>query len=295
MSPRNIPGKYLLYSMRPKQWIKNLFLFAALVFSQNLFNLKYFAKVGFAFLVFSAVSGCVYIFNDILDREKDRKHPLKSTRPIASGELSVRVAFLFAFLLFLASVSSSLVLDKYFVLVVFTYFGLQIFYSLYLKEQVILDVFSIAAGFVLRVVAGAIIIRVPVSSWLYVCTILLSLFLALSKRRHELVLLESNALEHRKILKEYSPYLLDQMISAVTASTLVAYSLYTLSAETIQKFHTDNLKFTIPFVLFGIFRYLYLIHQKMEGGNPERLLLTDVPLVIDIFLYALSVGIILYL
>jgi 4-hydroxybenzoate polyprenyltransferase len=281
--------------MRPKQWTKNGVLFAGLIFSQNLFHVKFLLITVAGLLIFCAVSGSVYLFNDIMDREKDRKHPIKNKRPIASGDLSVHTAGLWGGLLFGISMIFSFLLNRPFALIVLTYFLLQILYSLYLKEKVILDVFAIASGFVLRVIAGAVAIAVPVSSWLYICTILLSLFLALSKRRHELILLESNAVEHRSILKEYSPYLLDQMISVVTASTIVVYSLYTLSDETVRKFHTDHLKFTIPFVLFGIFRYLYLIHQKKEGGSPERLLLTDLPLTADILLYALTVGVILYL
>jgi len=179
-------------------------------------------------------------------------------------------------------------------MVAVSYLILQILYSFYLKHVVILDVFSVASGFVLRVVGGAEVIHVPISSWLLICTILLSLFLAMSKRRHELILLEDNAVHHRKILYEYSPYFLDQMISVVTSSTVIAYALYTMSEETVKKFHTDNLKFTIPFVIYGIFRYLYLIHQKNEGGNPEMVLLTDKPLIINILLYGLVVGFILY-
>jgi 4-hydroxybenzoate polyprenyltransferase len=167
-------------------------------------------------------------------------------------------------------------------------------YSKFLKHIVIMDVFSIATGFVLRAVAGAEVIEVPISTWLLFCTILLSLFLALSKRRHELILLEDNAKHHRKILFEYSPRLLDQMISIVTASTVMAYTLYTVSDETVLKFGTDRLKYTVPFVLYGIFRYLYLMHQKKEGGSPEKVLLNDRPLILGILLYGIAVGVILY-
>ena len=182
-----------------------------------------------------------------------------------------------------------------FMLVALIYFVLQLAYSTLLKHLVILDVFCIAAGFVLRAIGGAEVIDVPFSTWLLFCTMLLSLFLALSKRRHELLLLEDDAVHHRKILFEYSPYLLDQMISVVTASTVITYTLYTVSEDTVSKFGTDRLKFTIPFVLYGIFRYLYLIHQKNEGGSPEHVLLNDLPLIICVLLYGLTVGLILYL
>jgi 4-hydroxybenzoate polyprenyltransferase len=181
-----------------------------------------------------------------------------------------------------------------FFFVVLAYFLLQLAYSFSLKHIVILDVFAIAFGFALRVVAGAVIINVEISSWLLICTILLALFLGFSKRRHELVVLEDGAQEHRKVLTDYSSYLLDQMISVVTASTVVSYALYTMSKETIEKFGTRNLIFTVPFVLYGIFRYLYLIHKKEEGGSPESILVTDKPLMVSILLWAIAVGIILY-
>ena len=208
---------------------------------------------------------------------------------MASGKLSKSfalwgVALLAPCLLFFAWLLS----HSFFIVALF-YILLHVMYSFILKKLVILDVFAIAAGFMLRVIAGAEVITVPISSWLLVCTILLALFLSLGKRRHEIILLEDNAVNHRKILYEYSPSLLDQMISVVTASTVVAYALYTMSAETINKFQTDNLKYTIPFVLYGIFRYLYLIHQKSEGGSPEKILLNDKPLLINIILYLLTV------
>jgi 4-hydroxybenzoate polyprenyltransferase len=185
-------------------------------------------------------------------------------------------------------------LSGYLFIVVLAYFLLQMAYSFYLKHIVILDIFALASGFLLRVIAGAVVINVEISSWLLICTILLSLFLGLSKRRYELVVIGENAQNHRKVLGEYSPYLLDQMISVVTASTVVAYSLYTMSDETIEKFGTKHLIFTIPFVLYGIFRYLYLIHKKEAGGNPENTLVTDRPLMIAVLLWAVTVGIILY-
>jgi 4-hydroxybenzoate polyprenyltransferase len=285
----------LFRSMRPKQWTKNLILFAALIFSHNFLSPLYFFKTVAAFIIFCIISGCVYIINDLFDLKQDKNHPIKCTRPLASGALKPSVAIIaIAVLLFLSIVSALLLTNFTFILITLGYFILQIAYSTVLKHIVILDVFSIAAGFVLRAIAGAEVIEVPFSTWLLFCTILLSLFLALSKRRHELILLEDDAIHHRKILFEYSPYLLDQMISVVTASTVITYTLYTVSEETVSKFGTDRLKYTIPFVLYGIFRYLYLIHQKNEGGSPERVMLNDLPLLVCILLYGITVGLILY-
>jgi 4-hydroxybenzoate polyprenyltransferase len=281
-------------SLRPKQWTKNVVIFAALVFSQHFFETQLFLKTTLAFFLFCFISGAVYILNDLIDLEQDRKHPQKSKRPLASGKLKPSIAITVGVIIMIVSMSIAFRLSFPFGMVAASYLILQILYSFYLKHLVILDVFCVAAGFVLRVAAGAEVIQVPISSWLLICTILLSLFLAMSKRRHELILLEDNAVHHRKILYEYSPYFLDQMISVVTSSTVVAYALYTMSEETVRKFHTDNLKFTIPFVIYGIFRYLYLIHQKNEGGSPERILLSDKPLIVNILLYGFVVGLVLY-
>ncbi len=285
----------LLRSMRPRQWTKNLVLFAPLVFSENLFNQPFVLKTILAFLVFCVVSGCVYILNDLIDIEQDRKHPLKSKRPLASGLFKPLYAIIAFIVLLLISFGGAIAfLNDLFVLIALIYLVLQIAYSWALKHIVIIDVFSIAAGFLLRVIAGAEVIEVYFSTWLFFCTILLSLFLALSKRRHELKLLDNDAVHHRKILFEYSPELLDHMISIVTTATVIVYILYTVSAETVQKFGTDNLKYTAPFVLYGIFRYLYLIHQKNEGGSPEKVLLNDRPLLYGVLLYSVTVCFILY-
>jgi len=286
--------KYLILSMRPYQWIKNIVIFAAIIFSYNIFRWHMLIRVIAAFFLFCIFSGCVYIFNDLLDRESDRKHPLKSQRPIASGKLGQFTAVAGATAIGLGGFLLAWILGRRFFLIALSYFLLQIVYSYILKQAVILDVFSIACGFVLRVVAGAEVIHVPISSWLLICTMLLSLFLALSKRRHELVFLKDEASNHRKALKEYSPYLLDQMIAVVTSATVVAYALYTVAPETVQKFHTTRLIYTVPFVLYGIFRYLYLVHQKKEGGRPEELLVMDKPLLVNILIYGLVVILILY-
>ncbi|MFP4082629.1 MAG: decaprenyl-phosphate phosphoribosyltransferase [Candidatus Aminicenantes bacterium] len=284
----------IIKSMRPPQWIKNLFIFAPLVFSQNIFDLPLLLKNIIAFLAFCLLSGALYILNDLQDLDEDKLHPLKSKRPIASGRLQKRTAF-FSFIIFsLAAFLIAFALNLSFFIISLVYFSLQVAYSLWLKHMVIVDVFVVAAGFLIRVVAGGLAIHVSLSSWLLICTILLSLFLAMSKRRHEIVLLEKNASFHRRILKEYNPYLLDQMIAVVTASTLIAYCLYTISDETVSKFGTTNLIFTVPFVLYGIFRYLYLVHQKREGGSPEVLIIRDRPLLVDIFLWIACSVFILY-
>lgn len=290
MSPRLV-----LSAMRPKQWTKNLVLFAGLVFSQNLGHPSLLLKTLVSFVLFCLLSGAVYIFNDLADRERDRLHPVKSLRPIASGTLKAKTALLLALTLSLLSLIASFYLNVLFGLAALAYFVLMLLYSFVLKKLVIIDVFVIAAGFVLRAVAGAEAIAVPISDWLLICVILLALFLALAKRRQEQVLLTGEALDHRPILTEYPQKFLDQMISVVTAAAVVCYSLYTLSTETIAKFGNSNLKYTIPFVLYGIFRYLYLIYRKEEGQSPELVLLTDIWLLGDILLYALVVWLAIYL
>ncbi len=286
----------LVRSMRPKQWSKNLILFAGLVFSQSLVDPYLLLKTVAAFLLFSLLSGSLYVLNDVVDLKEDREHPLKSKRPIASGRLGLRPALVSTVSLILLSLGLSLLLSGRFFLVAVIYLVLSLAYSFLVKGIVILDVLAIAFGFVLRAVAGAVVIEVEISTWLLVCTVLLALFLALSKRRHELVLLEGSVADsHRKTLSEYSPHLLDQMISVVTASTVMAYALYTMASDTISKFQTRGLGLTIPFVLYGIFRYLYLIHRREEGGAPEHTLLADLPLLVDIGLWVVAVGLIIYL
>jgi 4-hydroxybenzoate polyprenyltransferase len=285
----------ILQSMRPAQWTKNLFVFAALIFAQKFFSAPLLLKSSAAVLVFCLISGGLYILNDLRDREEDRAHPKKSQRPIARGDISPSAALAAFVLLTGGSLVAAFFLSRNFFIAAAFYFFLQLAYSLKLKQVVILDIFVIAAGFVIRVVSGGLVIDVPISSWLLICTTLLALFLAMSKRRHELVLLEDRATDHRPILKEYSPYLLDQMISVVTASTLIAYCLYTISAETVQKFGTGHLVWTSGFVLYGIFRYLYLVHQKGKGGSPEELVLQDKPLLLNIVLWIGAVILIIYL
>jgi 4-hydroxybenzoate polyprenyltransferase len=283
----------LLLSVRPHQWTKNLVVLAALAFSKHLFDGDALARALAAFLVFCALSGATYILNDLVDLQQDRLHPVKRLRPLASGALPMALARGAGLLLMLAALAAAVALGGRFVLVAGGYLLLNVAYSLALKHVVILDVLAIAIGFVLRAVAGALVIEVVFSEWLLVCTILLALFLALAKRRHELVTL-GDAKSHRPILAEYSPYLLDQMISVVTASCLTAYAFYTLAPDTIEKYQTDRLSLTIPFVIYGIFRYLYLVHRKEQGGSPSDLLLTDRPLLGAVALWALAVVVIVY-
>jgi len=284
----------LAASLRPQQWTKNLLVFAALAFSKHLFDPEPLVRALVAFVLFCGLSGTVYLLNDVADVERDRLHPRKRLRPIASGALAPRTAVLVAVLLAAALLVGSLGLGVGFAAVSLAYLALNLLYSFWLKEVVIVDVLSVSVGFVLRAVAGALAVRVQISDWLLVCTILLALFLALAKRRHEITSLNDAAAQHRRILAEYSPYLLDQMISVVTASVVTAYAFYTLAPETQEKFQTERLAWTIPFVLYGIFRYLYLVHRKEQGGSPTEILVGDRPLLLNVALWALAVVLILY-
>jgi 4-hydroxybenzoate polyprenyltransferase len=269
-------------------------VFVALALSKHLFERDALLFASLAFLVFCGLSGTVYLVNDLADLEKDRLHPRKRLRPLASGALSPRTAVVAAAVIGALSLASAFFLGQPFAGVAITYVLLNLAYSFRLKHVVIVDVIVISLGFVLRAVGGALAIGVPFSTWLLVCTILLALFLALAKRRHEITSLLEGAAHHRKALAEYSPYLLDQMISVVTASCLVAYAFYTLAPETVEKYRTDRLAWTIPFVLYGIFRYLYLVHRKEKGGSPTDILLTDRPLLLDVALWAAAILVIVY-
>jgi 4-hydroxybenzoate polyprenyltransferase len=269
-------------------------VFAALLFGSRLTDAAAVMRATTTFGIFCALSSAVYLFNDVLDRDADRHHPLKRTRPIASGELPVKLAVVAAGVLGVAAVEAALLTDPALGLIAGAYLTLLLLYSAALKHIVIVDVLVIAAGFVLRAAAGTVAVGVPISQWLLVCTTLLALFLVLNKRRHELTLLAEGATGHRRILEEYTPYLLDQMVAVVTASTLIAYSVYAISTETAQRLGTSRLGLTIPFVLYGIFRYLYLVHQRHGGGNPSTLLVTDRPLLACVALWALTVAVLLY-
>jgi 4-hydroxybenzoate polyprenyltransferase len=284
----------LLVSLRPEQWTKNLLVLAGVVFGGRLLEPAAVAIALAAFAIFCLLSGAVYLFNDVADREADRNHPLKRERPIASGQLSTTSAVTSGVVLGIGGVVTAFSIGTQFGIVAAAYLAAQILYSLGLKHVVIVDVLMIAAGFVLRAIAGAVAVNVPIGHWLLVCTTLLALFLALSKRRHELTLLAEGATDHRRILEEYSPYLLDQMIGVVTSSTLIAYTVYATSSDTAARLGTPKLGLTIPFVLYGIFRYLYLVHQKRGGGSPATMLLTDRPLLGCVALWAASVIVLMY-
>ncbi|PYM92100.1 MAG: decaprenyl-phosphate phosphoribosyltransferase [Candidatus Rokuibacteriota bacterium] len=283
----------IFVSLRPRQWVKNLFVFAGLVFAQKLFTPSVWPALG-AFAVFCALSGSVYLLNDAADREKDRLHPDKKWRPIASGRLPAGTAVTAAAVLVVAALAGSLALSRPLAVVALAYAVLLGAYSVWLKHVVIVDVIVVAIGFVLRAVAGAVAIDVGISGWLLICTVLMALFLALGKRRHEYLTLGEAAVRHRPILAEYSAGLLDQMIAVVTASTVTAYALYTMSPETVAKFETHLLPVTLPFVLYGIFRYLYLLYRRQLGGNPSELFLNDGPLLVNTLLWILAVALIIY-
>lgn len=285
----------VLRTMRPGQWVKNVLVFAPLLFALQALDPRAVARTLAAFALFCVASSAVYLVNDLLDRDQDRRHPLKRLRPIASGELAPAAAGAAAALLGAGALGGAALLDPRLALVLGAYLATNLAYARALKHVVIVDVMTISAGFVLRVVAGGVAAGVPLSTWLLLCTSLLALFLGFGKRRHELVLLEADAASHRPILAEYSPYFLDQMIAVVTTSTLVCYALYTMDPAVHEKLHTGRLPLTIPFVLYGIFRYLYLVHQKEGGGDPAQVVLADRPLLATILLWGGTVFSILYL
>jgi 4-hydroxybenzoate polyprenyltransferase len=284
----------LLQSLRPAQWAKNVFVLAPLVFGGMLLDSRVTLRAVLALVAFCCASSAVYLVNDIRDREEDRRHPLKRLRPIAAGTLPVPVAAMAVLALAGAAALLSVRLGRPFALVLGVYFVLNVLYTLWLKHMVILDVMSIAISFVLRVEAGATATGIEVSRWLFLCTIFLALFLAFSKRRHEITLLAHEAAGQRPVLDHYSPAFLDQMINVVTASSVVSYALYCVAPETVEKYHTQDLVFTIPLVLYGIFRYLYLMYQRPGERNPTEAILRDMPFLINILLWGLVVVWIVY-
>jgi len=290
----------VLKEARPHQWVKNLIVFAALLFSQNLGHGALFARSLLAFAVFCFLSGGVYIFNDIVDLEADKLHPTKCRRPLARGELGVTAASAGSGVFIAAGMILSLFLGPSFAGVSAIYLVICVFYSLYLKRILILDVLTISVGFVLRATAGVEALRgrvpyIELSPWLLVCTLFLALFLGFGKRRHEIAILESRATEHRSTLSEYSLSFLDGLIYALMAATLISYALYSISPATTAKFHSTNMVLTLPFVVYGIFRYTFLVTQKLEGGNPSELLLTDLPLIATVALWFVCVVLVLVL
>ena len=286
--------KNVLRTMRPRQWPKNAFLFAALVFDRQLLSPVPLLRAMSGFVLLCLASGLVYIINDLVDLPHDRQHPVKRKRPIASEKLSVRSARAAAAVLAALTLAGSLALDLRFALIVAVYVVSNLLYSFWLKHIPIIDVFVVASGFVLRVAAGVVLLTVErFSPWLYVCTTLLALYLGFGKRRAEMVLLADGANAHRKVLDGYTIPLLDSLIIIVSGTTIVAYSLYTFSAPNLPGNHLMML--TIPFVIYGIFRYLLLIHVEDAGGAPEEMILTDRPLLSTFLLWGLSVVAILYL
>lgn len=283
----------ILKTMRPKQWTKNVFIFAGLVFDGQLTSIEPFTLTLAGFFLLCFASSTVYIINDIADIEQDRQHPKKKNRPLPSGDLSVRIAMVAATILGGATLVISFVLDTVFGALVLTYIFMNLLYSLRLKHIPIIDVMFVASGFVLRVGAGVSLIIVErFSPWLYVCTTLLALFIGFGKRRAELSLLAEKANTHRKVLDGYTIPFLDQLIVIVSASTIMAYSLYTFSAENLPDNHLMML--TIPFVVYGIFRYLYLIQVENAGGAPDEVVISDFPFIVTIFCWGLLAVFILY-
>jgi 4-hydroxybenzoate polyprenyltransferase len=285
----------IVESLRPRQWTKNLLVFAGLIFSQNLLDPGLFGRALATFAIFCLLSGGTYLVNDVVDAERDRTHPRKRLRPVASGRVPARLAWAVGALLIVGACAAGFALSARLGLVAAAYALLLAAYSGGLKHVVILDTLVIASGFVLRALAGVEAIDAEFSHWLLLCTILLALFLTLGKRRHELLALEAGGIDHRPILFEYSPQLLDQMIAVVTASTLMAYALYTMAPETQAKLGTTHMPLTIPFVLYGLFRYLYLLYRRDLGGDPSEHLLTDRGLLIAVACWGGVVFAVIYL
>ncbi|NEW07087.1 decaprenyl-phosphate phosphoribosyltransferase [Paenibacillus sp. SYP-B3998] len=274
--------------MRPKQWTKNILIYAALVFSIDTIESKMIWQSTIGFILFCLISSCVYILNDYLDIEADRNHPIKKSRPMASGLLNPNLAISVGVILLISSITIAFISNLIFGVILIIYFLLNVSYSISLKHVVIIDVMIIATGFVLRALGGGVIINVGITPWFLICTMLISLFLAISKRRHEFILsLEKNS-SHRKVLQFYNLSLLDQMNSIVTTATIISYSLFTFTSG-----RSINLMWTIPLVVYGIFRYIYLLHVEGKGGSPDKLLFEDKHILITVFLYGLLVMIIL--
>ncbi len=274
--------------LRPHQWVKNGFVLAPLIFAGKLLHVPSLILGFSAFTVFCIISSGVYAFNDIFDREQDRKHPTKRNRPVAVGEIAVFTATVFGAGLLVTGILGAILIGKTFLLWVVFYLLLQFGYNVAFRNIVILDILSIGMGFVIRAVAGSHAIGVVISPWLILCSLLIALFLGFAKRRQELVFLGGAATEYRSILKEYSVPLLDQLIGIVTAATIVSYAIYTLTPEVTQRLGSRYMILTLPFVLYGIFRYLYLVHVHEKGGSPTKDLLTDMPLLLSVLLWTLT-------
>jgi len=283
----------LFKTMRPRQWAKNAFVFTALIFDVQLFNSTYLLKALIAFVLLCLLASAVYLINDLADIEKDRQHPTKRFRPLAAGTLPVNVAIVTAIILPIIALAGSFALGLGFATLALLYLVLNLLYSFWLKNVVLLDILIVAACYVIRVASGTVLFPIQrFSPWLYVGITLLALFIILGKRRHEITLLSEKANTHRAVLANYNLQFIDQMIGIVTASTIISYSFYTFSAENLPADHSMML--TIPFVLYGIFRYLYLIHVRNLGGAPDELLFKDRPLLLTVLLWGCAVVAILY-
>lgn len=282
--------------IRPKQWIKNFFVFAPLLFSRHIFHLEYLIPSIAAFIIFSLASSAVYIINDIMDVESDRVHPKKKYRPIASGEVNVKQALIFLIILVIIIIGGLIFQRPVFSFVIVLYLITNLLYSLKIKSIVLLDVFFISFGFMLRVLGGAAAIGVSVSSWMILTTIFISLFLAISKRRSELSqsVNKENIDKQRKVLKEYSVEFADQINTIAAAGTIISYALYTVSERTVYTFGTEKLIYTTPFVIYGIFRYMYLMHQKNLGESPTSIVTKDIPIILDVFAWFMFSLLIIY-
>lgn len=285
----------LISLARPKQWMKNFFVFAPILFAGQLLNADLMFKNILAFIAFSFTSSIVYIINDIVDREADRAHKKKRFRPLASGEVNVKEAIILAIIIAIVAVLILLKLNYVFAIVVSIYLVLNVLYTIKLKHIVILDVFIISLGFMLRVEGGAAAIEVPISSWMILTAMFLSLFLAISKRRAELSSSENDNLENqRKVLGHYDITFTDQINTVAVTGTIICYALYTVSEKTVNTFHTENLIYTTPFVIYGMFRYLYLLHKKNLGESPEQIVTKDISLIINIIFWFASAFAIIY-
>lgn len=267
--------KYLFFALRPKQWIKNLFIFLPLIFGKRLFSFPVNIKTAAAFILFSLVAGVVYLINDIIDIKKDRSHPIKRLRPLASGKISMRQAQLAVWILGIPSIILSFLLDISFGWTAVTYLVFNLIYSKILKDIVIVDVFCLSGFFLLRIIAGTAVSKAAFSYWMIFMTAFLALFLGFNKRRQELGLLERKAVPHRHVLVKYNSYFIDQMVAVVTSSLVVVYMLYTIDARTVGEIGNRHLVYSIPFVYYGIFRYLYLIHKLRKEGDPTRVFFSD--------------------
>jgi 4-hydroxybenzoate polyprenyltransferase len=285
----------ILKLIRVRQWIKNFFCFAPILFAGQLMNKELFITNIIAFFAFCGVSSCVYIINDIIDREADRVHKKKRFRPIASGEISVKMALVYLLIIFVLTAAITSTVNYYFAIIISIYFVINLLYSLKVKHMVLLDVFFISFGFMLRVIGGAAAIQVSLSSWMILTTIFISLFLAISKRRAELSQIEQDNLDkQRKVLNYYGIDFTDQMNTIAATGTIICYALYTVSEKAVSTFHTENLIYTTPFVIYGIFRYLYLIHKKNLGDSPTQIVTKDIPIMLNTIIWLIVSVIIIY-